>query len=186
MSMREIDKRTRLSRRGFLAVGSATTVAVGALAGGGILIDPRGVWAVGLQVLKPDTAGTLIRMARDLYPHDRLGDSYYAKAVETMDAAAAKSPESVELLTRGAAALNEAARAKSGKPYADIAAEGDRVALLKSIEPTPFFKKVRGDMITALYNQPEVWTKLGYEGPSAPEGGYLHRGFDDIDWLKDA
>jgi hypothetical protein len=31
-----------------------------------------------------------------------------------------------------------------------------------------------------------VWTKLGYEGPSAPEGGYLHRGFDDIDWLKDA
>jgi hypothetical protein len=49
MSMREIDKRTRLSRRGFLAVGSATTVAVGALAGGGILIDPRGAWAVGCK-----------------------------------------------------------------------------------------------------------------------------------------
>jgi len=38
-------------------------------------------------------------------------------------------------------------------------------------------------MITALYNQKDVWTKLGYEGSSAEFGGYLHRGFDDIDWL---
>jgi hypothetical protein len=24
---------------------------------------------------------------------------------------------------------------------------------------------------------------LGYEGPAYEKGGYLHRGFDDLDWL---
>jgi hypothetical protein len=38
-------------------------------------------------------------------------------------------------------------------------------------------------MITALYNQPDLWAKLGYEGSSAEHGGYIHRGFNDIDWL---
>ena len=37
--------------------------------------------------------------------------------------------------------------------------------------------------MTTLYNDPQVWEKLGYEGPSAEQGGYLSRGFDDIDWL---
>ena len=37
--------------------------------------------------------------------------------------------------------------------------------------------------MTPLYNQPELWTKFGYEGPSSAQGGYLHRGFNDIDWL---
>jgi hypothetical protein len=37
--------------------------------------------------------------------------------------------------------------------------------------------------VTALYNQQELWTKLGYEGSSAEKGGYLHRGFNDLDWL---
>ena len=64
--------------------------------------------------------------------------------------------------------------------------KADRVAVLKSIETTPFFAKVRGDMVVALYNQPEVWAKLGYEGASAEYGGYIHRGFEDIDWIKDA
>jgi hypothetical protein len=28
-----------------------------------------------------------------------------------------------------------------------------------------------------------VWELVGYEGPSYDRGGYLHRGFDDLDWL---
>jgi hypothetical protein len=31
-----------------------------------------------------------------------------------------------------------------------------------------------------------VWKVLGYEGPSAELGGYINRGFSDIDWLQDA
>jgi len=39
--------------------------------------------------------------------------------------------------------------------------------------------------VVSLYNQHDVWTKLGYEGPSWEKGGYLERGFNDIDWLPE-
>ncbi|HEY0522541.1 MAG TPA: gluconate 2-dehydrogenase subunit 3 family protein [Stellaceae bacterium] len=182
--MRRVDKRTRLTRRRFLQSSGATAVGIGALSTGTVLIDPRGAWAVSLNTLTPDTARTLIQMARDLYPHDRLADSYYAKAIEPYDAKAAKDPALRDLLTNGAAEMDRLAAAKGAKSYADLADETLRAALLSSISATPFFAKVRGDMLTGLYNQPEVWAKFGYEGPSAQEGGYIHRGFDDIDWLK--
>jgi hypothetical protein len=38
----------------------------------------------------------------------------------------------------------------------------------------------------SLYNQKEVWPKFGYEGSSAEHGGYIKRGFADIDWLPKA
>ncbi|MEM8648033.1 MAG: hypothetical protein AAGF86_17025, partial [Pseudomonadota bacterium] len=58
-----------------------------------------------------------------------------------------------------------------------------RVALLKAMESSGFFQKVRGSLVTGIYNNPEVWPIFGYEGPSAEEGGYINRGFDDINWL---
>jgi hypothetical protein len=39
--------------------------------------------------------------------------------------------------------------------------------------------------VSGLYSQPDVWPYFGYEGPSNDKGGYLHRGFDDIDWLDE-
>jgi hypothetical protein len=182
-TMRQIDKRTRLTRRRFLQTSGATAIGVGALSTGTVLIDPRGAWAMSLTTLQPDTAKTLIQMARDIYPHDQLAESFYAKAIEPYDAQAAKDPAVRDLLTSGAKDLDRRAVEKGAKSYAEITDESTRVAILKSISGTPFFAKIRGDMITGLYNQPEVWAKFGYEGPSAQEGGYLHRGFNDIDWL---
>ncbi len=46
-----------------------------------------------------------------------------------------------------------------------------------------FFQKVRGGLVVGLYNQPAVWDQLGYEGASFDKGGYINRGFDDINWL---
>jgi hypothetical protein len=183
-TMRQIEKRTRLTRRRFLQTTGVTAIGVGALSTGTVLIDPRGAWAMTLTTLTPETARDLVQMARDLYPHERLAESFYAKAIEPYDAQAAKDPALRDLLTNGAKELDRLAGEKGAKNYADIADEAQRVALLKSISATPFFSKMRGDMITGLYNQPEIWAKFGYEGPSAPSGGYLHRGFADIDWLK--
>ena len=39
--------------------------------------------------------------------------------------------------------------------------------------------------VVALYDDREVWELLGYEGPSFDKGGYVDRGFDDLDWLPD-
>ncbi len=42
---------------------------------------------------------------------------------------------------------------------------------------------MRANLIVGLYNQKELWPIFGYEGASFDKGGYLERGFDDIDWL---
>jgi hypothetical protein len=60
------------------------------------------------------------------------------------------------------------------------------VQVLRAVETTAFFQKLRGDLVVSLYNQKEVWPKFGYEGSSFEHGGYLHRGFNDIDWLPEA
>lgn len=184
--MRVLDKRTRINRRNFLKSSAASVAAAGAVSGGMVSMAAPPAWAEALSVIKPDAAKTLLVMVRDLYPHDRLGDAYYEKALASMDQEAAKDATLAGQLNQGAAELDAAARKLHKTPYTEIPAEADRVAVLKSIEATPFFRKVRGDMVVALYNQPEVWAKLGYEGASAEYGGYIHRGFDDLDWIKDA
>jgi hypothetical protein len=57
------------------------------------------------------------------------------------------------------------------------------VNILKANTSSPLFSKLRGDLVTGLYNNQEVWPKFGYEGASADKGGYIKRGFDDINWL---
>ena len=84
------------------------------------------------------------------------------------------------------ARLDQNARERHKVTYAEVAWEADRVALLQAIEPSDFFQKVRGDLIVSLYNQKEIWPKFGYEGSSAEHGGYINRGFADIDWLPKA
>ena len=64
--------------------------------------------------------------------------------------------------------------------------ESDRLAILKGIEKSEFFGKLRGDLVVSLYNQPAVWAKLGYQGPSADKGGYINRGFNDQTWMDRA
>jgi hypothetical protein len=55
---------------------------------------------------------------------------------------------------------------------------------LKQTEQTPFFQTLRSDFVVYFYSNPAVWPRFGYEGPSNDKGGYLHRGFNDIDWIK--
>jgi len=42
----------------------------------------------------------------------------------------------------------------------------------------------RSDFVLYFYSNPAIWSRFGYEGPSNDQGGYLHRGFNDIDWIK--
>jgi len=39
--------------------------------------------------------------------------------------------------------------------------------------------------VVSLYNNKLVWRHFGYEGASAPLGGYIKRGFDDLTWLPE-
>ncbi|MGI9383191.1 MAG: gluconate 2-dehydrogenase subunit 3 family protein [Methyloligellaceae bacterium] len=177
--MRTVDKRARVSRRDFLATSGAAALVVSS----GAVMCPTGAWAMKVKTLKPETMRTLIQMARDIYPHDRLADKYYAKAVKSYDVVAAKEPALKALIEDGVNTLDSLAKGAHGTPYIDVGWEADRVALLRQIEKGGFFQKVRGGLVTGLYNNPEVWAKVGYEGPSAEKGGYIKRGFNDIDWV---
>lgn len=180
--MREIDRRTRVSRRVFLR-GSAVALPIAMIAGEAI--SSTAAWAQDAKNLPPTVMATLVKAARDIYPHDHVADSFYVRAITPWDTKAA-DPAIKAMLVGGVARLDQDAHDAHGVAYIAVPWEEQRVVLLRASEHTVFFGKLRGDLVVSLYNQPEIWPKFGYEGSSAEYGGYLHRGFDDIDWLHTA
>jgi len=180
--MRVVDKRTRVSRRVFLR-NTAAAVPAAAVAAAGIAITPEAGWAQNAKSMEPAELVTLARMARDIYPHDHLADIHYVNAVIGYDSKAGQDATFRKLLQDGIAQLNGAARKKHGQPYVSVGWETERVALLHGIQSGKFFRTIQGDLLLTLYNNKEVWPKFGYEGSSVEKGGYLERGFDDINWL---
>ncbi len=168
--------RVGLTRRQLIAgsasAGSAFLVGAGFVAGSGA------AWALETTALQPRTMATLIQMARDIYPHDRIPDENYAIAVKGYDV-----PESAGMIETGISGLDTLAQGAGFPDYLSTGWERDRVDLLRRIEDSAFFQTIRGGLVTGLYNQKAVWPVFGYEGESYSEGGYIHRGFDDINWL---
>jgi hypothetical protein len=170
------EKRSDLTRRALLSrAAAAGTLAV---AGAGFIAAPDAAWAMKVSAIAPEQMATLLQMARDIYPHDQVPDRFYAVAVKGYDAEDKKA-----LVESGIAELNAAARAQGHAGYLSIGWEEDRVKVLQAIEDGVFFQTVRAGLVTGLYNQKEVWPIFGYEGESYSLGGYMYRGFDDIDWL---
>ncbi len=166
-----------MKRRDFLKTGAmavvGTAVAASSLAAAGAADSalPK------LTTLKPNEAQTLFTLSREIFPHPRVGDAPYWKVVADLDAAAQKDSATAKLFADGVEQLDGHKFGRSN--------QAQRVEALKAIETTPFFQKVRGVELQTLYSDPEVFKALGYEGPSYPMGGYLHHGFNDLDWLPE-
>ncbi len=169
-SKKGLTRRQLLSRS--VAAGASLVVGSGFVAGN------SATWAMGVDHLQPATMATLIQMARDIYPHDHVADEFYAIAVKGYDSA-----DSAPMIEAGIAALDTAAQGKGHASYVDTGWERDRVDILRGIENSGFFQTIRGGLVTGLYNQKDVWPLFGYEGESFSKGGYLDRGFDDINWI---
>ena len=80
-------KAEALSRRDFLR--HSGLVATGLATVGTIIFGTDYAWALSTSALDPHTAETLMVMARQLFPHDRLGEQYYAVVVDAVDKQAA-------------------------------------------------------------------------------------------------
>ncbi|MFK7890092.1 MAG: Twin-arginine translocation pathway signal [Granulosicoccus sp.] len=180
-STKKMTQLGRLTRRDLLKRSLA--LSTGLLVGNGFLAGRNAAWALETQALEPNVLATLVQMARDIYPHDRFGDNLYAIAVKGHDEQSAQNADYKLMIEAGIASLDARARAAGFDSYLDTGWESDRLAILRSMESDAFFQKVRGGLVVSLYNQPAVWELLGYEGSSFEKGGYLERGFDDIDWL---
>ena len=165
-----------LTRRELLSRGVAA--GTGLVVGTSFVAATDAAWAMETAALKPETMATLIQMARDIYPHDHVGDEFYAVAVKGYDTA-----EAAPGIEEGIAALNAAAQGKGHADYLSMGWERDRVDILRGMEDSAFFQQIRGGLVTGLYNQKAVWPLFGYEGESFSKGGYIDRGFNDINWL---
>ncbi len=168
-----MNRRRFLERSGQVAAGAAVVAA----SAGPIVIAPEGALAA-TKIISADQAATLVAMARQIFPHDQLGDAYYAGAVEVLDQKAAADPALAAQVADGIAKLDGA----MGLPFLKLS-RGNQLKVLQSVADTPFFATVRGTTLGALYTNPNVMRDFGYEGSSVEYGGYIDRGFDDIGWL---
>ncbi|CZF83379.1 hypothetical protein [Grimontia marina] len=165
------------SRRAILKMGVMTATAAYAYVAVGISLSGKS-WALTVKVLDNKTANNLVNIARSIYPHPSLGDVYYAASVESIDAQAANDPALKKALTDGVANLMKDA----GGDWNGLASS-KQAELLQQVASEPFFQAVRGNMVVSLYDNPGVWPAFGFEGSSFEKGGYINRGFDDIQWL---
>ena len=171
----EVSRRVFLRRSSELSFAAAVTITAG-----GALLNATEAWALDVKGLQPETMKTLILVARDIYPHDKVADRFYAIAMKGYDEKATGNPEMKAEIEGFVAALDGAA-GQGG--YVGLPREADRVAILKNQSANPTFETIRSGLIASLYNQKEVWPIFGYEGESFSKGGYIERGFDDISWL---
>lgn len=167
-----------INRRRFLATGGDTVA--GGVAVSLVAALPASAWAKSLNTIDQRAANVLLRVCRLLYPHDALADDYYAACVESLDSKAGADPALATLLNNGVTDFMKNNIEFLNSP------ESEQLKALDAIANSEFFQSVRGHMVVALYTDRKVWSELGYEGPSFEFGGYLDRGFNDIDWLPEA
>jgi hypothetical protein len=122
----------------------------------------------------------LTAMVRAMFPHPKFPDGPYERTAAAIMEAAQNDVRLGAQLSQGLRVLDVA----GGSPFAQLDAD-TAGAVLRGMSGTAFFEAVRSQTVVTLYNDPEVWSLLGYEGASFAQGGYLHRGFDDLDWLPD-
>jgi hypothetical protein len=116
--------------------------------------------------------------ARIMYPHDALPDAVYARVAQRLAEAARADAATARVIEDGVSALNR------GRPFSHLS-DDERQAVLLGIETTAFFELVRSTAVIEVYSDERTWQLVGYEGPSFDKGGYLNRGFNDLDWLPD-
>ncbi|PKF50726.1 hypothetical protein [Enterovibrio nigricans] len=165
-------KQQAMSRRQIIKLGllsASTALAYSSLG----LVIPEKSWALTVNTLSAKQGEKLLSVCRLIYPHPNLSDTFYAASVESLDGAASGNPQTRTLIVEGLESLSEW----------ESQSQTQRLAQLNHIAQSPFFQTVRGNMVVSFYDNPKVWPKFGYQGPSFPKGGYLYRGFDDIDWL---
>jgi hypothetical protein len=121
---------------------------------------------------------TIAAVARIMFPHDALPDDVYARVGERLAETAREDSGAARTIEDGVSALN------GDRPFAGISAD-EQLETLKGIEGSAFFELVRSTAVVEIYSDERTWQLVGYEGPSFDKGGYINRGFNDLDWLPD-
>ncbi len=134
-----------------------------------------------MTLLSDHDTATLVRLLKVAYPHRGFPDGPYERTAQAVLDAAAANPRQLAQLIQGLGDLN----VLRGIPFVELDDETALTVLRGIQDSSAFFANVRGIAVVALYDDHEVWDLLGYEGASFDQGGYVDRGFNDLDWLPE-
>jgi hypothetical protein len=167
-----------LTRRRLLSSAAFAALAAGAAA------HPLGRAALAETSPVTEQKPTLLRIARDTYPHEALlDDKPYETVVDSLLAEAHGDAKVAAIVADGLAELQKHAQATFNCSYVDVKDADEREALLRTIQMSELFQKLRGALLMGIYNNKALWPQFGYDGSSWEEGGFINRGFDKIDWF---
>jgi hypothetical protein len=123
---------------------------------------------------------TLAGFGRRLFPHAGMADAVYARVMDNvlMSLASISASDDVLMLTQ------QALDSQQDKPWAELDAAA-QIRAIENIQGEEYFAAVLGTARFAFYNDMAVWAHMQYPGSSKEFGGYVQRGFDDIDWLPE-
>jgi len=166
----------KTTRRRFL-VAAITFSAVGASIPGTAWLKGSAAWAESID----DSDKFLAHMARCLFPHDSINDSVYAEVMSGVLAATAEDPSITGMLQSAETAFSS----RREKPWMNLD-ETEQIAVIQELQNEPFFAAILATVRAHFYYHPAVWQHIDYPGSSREHGGYINRGFDDIDWLPES
>ena len=125
-------------------------------------------------------ADTLRQMVKRLFPYRNLSEEPYRLVVNQV-----RNEKSVAdvatLLREGVGVLDSGV---TGKQWLALS-KAQQIEVMKRIETSAFFQLMLNTSIHSLHANREVWHLIGYPGSSVEHGGYINRGFNDIDWLPE-
>ncbi len=176
----EIPCKNSLSRRDFLVLTQRALLSASALSMYPFSLRASDMDTLKLRHLDSSDGLMLASVSRLLFPHDSLPDSIYINVVRDIDKDMEANGDTRTLIAQASNSFNN----KAGEAWLTLEMD-EQIELLQSLQGSELFSYMLHRTIESLYRNPEVWKLLGYQGSSIEYGGYLHRGFDDIDWLEE-
>ena len=172
MMIKDMDRRQFILRLSRIAV---------AISAAGWFVQARAGDTSGANVSAHNQAALIAELSYQLLPIQAPQSALYQSVVHALMSQLTQRPGAAELIRQGVETFNGFA----GKPWLELTAK-ERRQVIQALFDTPFVSMVRWTTQEVVLRDRQIWNQLGYQGSSIEKGGYLQRGFDDIDWLPEA
>jgi hypothetical protein len=141
-----------------------------------IACTPEETTRIDAAALSDNQLLTLVRMSHLILPHDLLDVAVFRDAMTRLADSLANDTARRKAVIDGIAALDGTSL------WLDIP-QHDQLAALTAAADSDFFRLVETATLENIYRDERAWQFVGYEGEAIKFGGYIDRGFNDIDWL---
>jgi hypothetical protein len=121
--------------------------------------------------------GVLAQLLYRLAPSTKFTVAHFERQAGILQQRATRDAALRQNIANGTLRLNGSA----DRPFFELNDDAQREVIRKQIG-TPFWTLVSNPGV-GVYNNPEIWPLIGYEGPAFEKGGCLFRGVGDINWL---